>query len=87
MLGSLVLQSEAKGKISNAESVFTEKSGISFIHHGYFALVLVFQNVALRDFPDGPEAKTLSSQSGGLCSIPGQGARSHRPQLRPSSAK
>lgn len=34
MLGSVVLRSEAKGKISNAESVFTEKSGISFIHHG-----------------------------------------------------
>ena len=33
-------------------------------------------------FPGGPEAKTLSSQWGGLGSISGQGTRSHVPQLR-----
>ena len=33
-------------------------------------------------FPGGPEAKTPSSQWGGLGSISGQGTRSHMPQLR-----
>ena len=40
-----------------------------------------------RDFPDGPLAETLSSQSRGQGSIAGQGTRSHMPQLRLSTAK
>ena len=35
-----------------------------------------------QDFPGGPENKTPSSQWEGLGSIPGQGTRSHMPQLR-----
>ena len=38
--------------------------------------------VGLRDFPAGPVAKTLCSQSGGLTSIHGQGTRSHMLQLK-----
>ena len=34
------------------------------------------------DFPDGPVAKTPCSQCRGPGSIPGQGTRSHMPQLR-----
>ena len=34
------------------------------------------------DFPGGPVAKTLCSQLGDPGSIPGQGTRSHMPQLR-----
>ena len=34
------------------------------------------------DFPGGPVAKTLHSQCRGLGSVPGQGTRSHMPQLR-----
>lgn len=48
VLGSPVLEPEAKGKFSNMDPVFIEKSGISFIHRGYFALVLVFKSVALK---------------------------------------
>ena len=35
-----------------------------------------------RDFPGGPVAKTLHSQFRGWGSIPGQGTRSHMPQLK-----
>ena len=42
--------------------------------HGY-------QEMPLKDFPGGPVAKTLHSQSRGLSSIPGQGTRSHMLQL------
>ena len=46
----------------------------------------VFKNEG--DFPGDPVAKTLHSQSTwGLNSIPGQGTRSHMPQLRPGAAK
>ena len=53
------------------------------------------QTTQLKDGPRGlpwskwlrKAAKTLSSQCRGLGSIPGQGARSHVPQLRPSTAK
>ena len=70
------------------ELVMPQEKDFILFYYFIFFLVLVFKSVALRDFPGGPEAKTpLSSQSGGLCSIPGQGARSHMPQLRPSSAK
>ena len=34
------------------------------------------------DFPRGPVAKTLASSAQGPGSIPGQGTRSHMPQLR-----
>ena len=40
-----------------------------------------------RDFPDGPVVKTRRSNAGGLGSIPGEGNRSHMPQLRPGAAK
>ena len=40
-----------------------------------------------EDFPGGPVVKTLSSQWRGLTSFPGQGTRSHMPQLRFSVAK
>ena len=44
--------------------------------------------VAGIDFPDGPVAKTSSSQCRGPgCLIPGQGTRSHMLQLRPGAAK
>ena len=33
-----------------------------------------------RDFPGSPVAKARHSQCGGLCSIPGQGTRSHTPK-------
>ena len=39
-----------------------------------------------RDFPGGPVAKTLRSQSG-LGLTPSQGTRSCMPQLGPSAAK
>ena len=42
---------------------------------------------ALRDFPGSPVAKTLHSQCQWPGSIPGQGNRSHMPQLRPHTAK
>ena len=38
-------------------------------------------------FPGGPVAKTPLSQCRGQGLIPGQGIRSHMPQLRPSAAK
>lgn len=34
--------------MSNMDPVFIEKSGISFIHRGHFALVLVFKSIALK---------------------------------------
>ena len=43
------------------------------------------QNVENQDFPDGPVAKTLCSQSWGLGSIPGQLTRSH--MLQPDTNK
>ena len=39
------------------------------------------------DFPGGPVAKTLCSPCMGPGSSPGQGTRSHMPQLRPCGAK
>ena len=39
-----------------------------------------------RDLPGGPVAKTLRSQCRGPSLIPGQGTRSHMPQLRCSTA-
>ena len=50
-----------------------------------FHLNLKIRN--LGDFPRGPVAKTPCSQRRGLGLIPGQGTRSHMPQLRPSTAK
>ena len=35
-----------------------------------------------RDSPGGPMGKTLNSQCRGLGSLPGEGTRSHMPQLR-----
>ena len=43
--------------------------------------------VCSRDLPGGPVTKTLCSQSRGPGFDPGQGTRSHMPQLRPSAAK
>ena len=40
-----------------------------------------------RDFPGGPVAKTLYSQYRGPGYNPGQGTRSHMPQLRSSAAR
>ena len=40
-----------------------------------------------RYFPGGPVVKTAHRNAGSLGSIPGQGTRSHMPQLRPSAAK
>ena len=41
------------------------------------------QSVDLQDFPGGPVAKTMHGPNArGLGSIPGQGTRSHMPQLR-----
>ena len=40
-----------------------------------------------RDFSGSPVARTPHSQFRGPGSIPGQGTRSHMPQLRPSTAK
>ena len=42
---------------------------------------------AMRDFPGVLVAKTLHSQCRGQSSIPGQGARSYIPQLRPGASK
>ena len=39
-------------------------------------------NSSIGDFPGGPVVKTQCSKCRGLGSIPGQGNRSHRPQLR-----
>ena len=41
----------------------------------------------MRDFAGGPLAKTHDSQGGNQGSTPGQGVRSHVPQLRPGAAK
>ena len=41
----------------------------------------------VRNFPGGPGAKPLCSQCRGPSSVPGQGTRSHIPQLRPGAAK
>ena len=43
--------------------------------------------IMARDVPGGPVVKTLHSQGRGPGSIPGQGTRSHMPQLRPSIAQ
>ena len=41
-----------------------------------------------RDFPDSPVVKTLRAQFRGLGLTPGQGTKSHMPQLRaPLAAK
>ena len=40
------------------------------------------KNTESRDFPDGPMAKTLHTQCWECSSIPGQGTRSHMPQLK-----
>ena len=40
------------------------------------------RNIITRDFPGGPLAKTPHSQSREPGSIPGQGTRSHKWQLR-----
>ena len=36
----------------------------------------------MRDFPGGPVAETLHSKCRGVGLIPGQGTRSHKPQLK-----
>lgn len=46
MLGSIALEPEAKGKISNRDPVFIEIW--YFIRHRYFALALVFKRIALK---------------------------------------
>ena len=49
--------------------------------------MVVTKKIRNRDFPHGPVAKTLLLVQGGKGSIPGQGTRSHMPQVRPSTAK
>ena len=47
-----------------------------------------YKEVRNRDFPCGPIAKILHSQCRGVpSSIPGQGTRSHMPQLKIPCAK
>ena len=43
--------------------------------------------ISEQNFADDPVAKTLHSNEGNLSLIPGQGTRSHMPQLSPSGAK
>ena len=45
------------------------------------------KNSLLRDFPGVQWLRLQAPKEGSLDSIPGQGARSHLPQLRPSAAK
>jgi len=45
-------------------------------------MVVVIFKKKIWDFPGDPVAKTPRSQCRGLGSIPGQGTRSHMPQLR-----
>ena len=60
---------------------------VSFGKMASAAAVIIFKDT-FRDSPDGPVAKTLCSNAGGLASILGQGTRSRMPQLkRPSAAR
>ena len=69
---------------------------VSFGKMASAAAVIIFKDT-FRDSPDGPVAKTLCSNAGGLASILGQGTketecgkedeRSQMPQLRPGAAK
>ena len=45
-------------------------------------MVVVIFKKKIWDFPGDPVAKTPRSQCRGLGSIPGQGTRSHMPQLK-----
>ena len=40
-----------------------------------FALEKITLDIMFRDFPGGPVVKTLPSNAGAACSIPGQGAK------------
>ena len=51
----------------------------------YFSIYVRMNRV--RNFPGGPGAKPLRSQCRGPSSVPGQGTRSHKAQLRPGAAK
>ena len=44
-------------------------------------------NERCKDFPGGPVTETPPPNAVGTNSIPGQGTRSHTPQLRPRTAK
>ena len=71
----------------------SEASGTNSHHKHQYSLVLYYVNIKLdikglsREFLAGPVAKTLHSQNRGPGLIPGQGTRSHIPQLRPYAAK
>ena len=50
-------------------------------------LIIVFKKFWMWDFLGSPVSKTPCFQCSGPSSFPGQGTRSHMPQLTPSAAK
>ena len=63
--------------------------GYHFISPPHKLLKIIYQETICAGLPRGLVCKHLCSQcgGGGLCSIPGQGTRSHMSQLRPGTAK